>query len=96
MENTEAVLKSCLNDKNVVKKGFIPYITNYSFDDYIKNNEFHFLKDHEDGHDILIIKSLIKTYIITRVKRFIKSKNIERKKKLLRKKLTKLIHFNNS
>ena len=52
MEKTEAVLKSCLNDKNVVKKGFIPYIINYLFDDYIKENEFQFLKDHDDGHDI--------------------------------------------
>ena len=57
MEKMEDVFKSCLNDKNVVKKGFFPFIINYSFDDYIKENEF--LKDHDDGHDILIIKSLI-------------------------------------
>ena len=95
--NTEKILKSCLNSKNVKKKYFFSKINEYCMNDLLLH--YPTLLDevevHCSNHKNKIFEKVIYNYLYIRVKRFIKSYNIESKQSNKRRKFTKLIHFRN-
>ena len=87
----------CMN--NILKPNFlevvvIRIITSFidQHPDSFKDLKFH---ENESDHRYSIIKSLCRSYVFIRLAKFIQQRNLNMKKRRLRRVLCKMLHFKN-